>query len=696
MPIRRRVGRKLLEWSEALLGGTRMRSSGSSESAPPITGPGFIESASAIPTVYACANRKALDMARVPLVIGRVKKGEFKPLPETDEPARLFASVNDTIGPTGFWARAHLLKQLTGELFIHLERMGRSRPQELWLFESDRMIVKKGDTRRPKGYEYVLESGNRMALPVENVFHSMLPNPGNQWRGLSPLASTQVYAWLQWYIGKNNVRLMMNGGMPPGWIKFKNFVEADQREELRLELRRRTQGENAHKIGLLWDDAEFIPGATSAKEGEFPALSAEAREHICASFGVPPLYVMNLAHASYANALQQKELYWLSTLDAELDLLAQDITEGILWKHFGDETLEARFDLEKVPAVQDIRLARAMALQGLVAGGLYTQNEAREELGKPKVTGGDSLFIPQVLAPSGFVVPPRSGKADPSRGTKAWIDDPDRHAKRQEQFQGIEAFVPVLERLFIDLADRQEARALAALEKAGPARGKEDEPGDFLDIEFLLEETKAILLRAFADLVARRGQAALDEVVDGDFFDLTVLGVAEWIETVAGEQSKLIVDTLQEQFRQVLAESNAASETQQELATRISEMFDVRRSEALRIAWTEAGKAYNYGTLEGFRQSGVVTQKEWLSAGDDLVRDAHRDADGQKVDLEAFFLVDGELLEFPGAPGGTAANVINCRCAMQPVIDTEAKAARRHKVKVALVGTKDLDEVFAA
>jgi hypothetical protein len=58
--------------------------------------------------------------------------------------------------------------------------------------------------------------------------------------------------------------------------------------------------------------------------------------------------------------------------------------------------------------------------------------------------------------------------------------------------------------------------------------------------------------------------------------------------------------------------------------------------------------------------------KVWESVGDDRVRDAHLEADGQEVPISEPFIVDGESLMFPGDPslGASAGNIINCRCSV--------------------------------
>ncbi len=57
----------------------------------------------------------------------------------------------------------------------------------------------------------------------------------------------------------------------------------------------------------------------------------------------------------------------------------------------------------------------------------------------------------------------------------------------------------------------------------------------------------------------------------------------------------------------------------------------------------------------------------WRTVGDNQVRPAHVEADGQSRGAEGFpgaFLVGGEVLRFPGDPSGSAKNTINCRCSL--------------------------------
>ena len=58
--------------------------------------------------------------------------------------------------------------------------------------------------------------------------------------------------------------------------------------------------------------------------------------------------------------------------------------------------------------------------------------------------------------------------------------------------------------------------------------------------------------------------------------------------------------------------------------------------------------------------------KEWLTARDEKVREAHWAADGQIVRINEPFEVGGEALMWPGDLNGSPGNIINCRCTVNP------------------------------
>ncbi len=122
--------------------------------------------------------------------------------------------------------------------------------------------------------------------------------------------------------------------------------------------------------------------------------------------------------------------------------------------------------------------------------------------------------------------------------------------------------------------------------------------------------------------------------------------------------------------REILAGANAG-EGKSVIAARVDNVLDYSGSEnwpnrASVIAQTECNRHYNSSLLAHAllveRQDGGVYMKEWQTLTDGREREAHLLADHQVRTLHQPYLVDGQLLLFPGDPAGAPENVINCRC----------------------------------
>ena len=115
-----------------------------------------------------------------------------------------------------------------------------------------------------------------------------------------------------------------------------------------------------------------------------------------------------------------------------------------------------------------------------------------------------------------------------------------------------------------------------------------------------------------------------------------------------------------------MIDSTLEGHTVSQTARSIRDMFqDFSSTRALTIARTEVVGANNGAAVEGYRQSNVVPKKEWLSVQDSLVRDTHR-IDTEQVAVNGVF---SNGLRFPGDQRGGAAEVVNCRCTVLPVLE---------------------------
>ena len=126
-----------------------------------------------------------------------------------------------------------------------------------------------------------------------------------------------------------------------------------------------------------------------------------------------------------------------------------------------------------------------------------------------------------------------------------------------------------------------------------------------------------------------------------------------------------VTNTTKEKLRSLLVDASLEEWTVSQTSRNIESMFgDFSRVRSLTIARTEIVGANNGAAIEGYRQSEVVRQKEWLTQIDGLERDSHNAINGEVVALSARF---SNGLKAPGVDG-PAEEVINCRCAVLPVL----------------------------
>ena len=126
-----------------------------------------------------------------------------------------------------------------------------------------------------------------------------------------------------------------------------------------------------------------------------------------------------------------------------------------------------------------------------------------------------------------------------------------------------------------------------------------------------------------------------------------------------------------------IVENGAAYEEVKDAISSVYDKAKNSRGTAMAILWVLI--ANNFGKKEAYRESGVVSGQVWLTAKDDKVRDSHVEADGQIVKLDEKFKVNGEYLEYPGDPSGSAGNIIGCRCTTQGVLTTKIQNAIKNK-----------------
>lgn len=260
--------------------------------------------------VYACVNLIARSAASVSWA---VYAPDGSPV-EGHALSAFLAAPNPQWSASAFYERAfqHLL--LTGNATITKVRGLRDVPAELWPVKPS--LVRPIPSREELigGYE-VKDGASRFNVPAEDMIHLMLPNPDNPLWGLSPLAAghsaietdREALAW-------NRVALA-NRAVADGMLTFNRPLSRQAWLEARYRLRQQHMGaRNARTPYVFGSDARWTAFDRSPVEMDFIEGRKLNREDICAIYGVPPVLVGILDHATYSNFDVAQEVFWRQTL----------------------------------------------------------------------------------------------------------------------------------------------------------------------------------------------------------------------------------------------------------------------------------------------------------------------------------------------------------------------------------------------
>ena len=558
---------------------------------------------------------------------------------------------------------------------------------ELWHLRPDKMEILSSEKEFISAFRFTSQ-GQRQEFAPSKILYGKYYNPNDERYGLSPMraASTSISSSLRAQLW--NLNFFKNSAMPLGLLT--TDYHFNNQDEIDLV---RKNWDLLYKGWDKWGGTAIVGGGLkyetvtpTHKDMLFTELLGKAKEEISSAFGVPMLFLNDSAGVNYANAREYERILWRETMIPEKILVEQAFNK-FLNTNFArsGETLELVLDISQVEALKDDIVKEAEASRVRIHSGQRTIDEEREADGLAPYPDGSgskplfqmsfvpldqvgSVFGPQrVLTAAGrahkaSMLPDAEGRLKHWTATKGLIERLDSRAKR------------IIMAIFTDW--REEMLRRLGDKSAKDITVVEDYLFDLEAGKLVLERTVGPILQEATETGGNRALAMVGEAKSIKSFDMHDPRVAALLAEATKRFRDHVADATWERMKESLVEGIRAGEPMKQLRARVTEQMGHEINNAGTIARTEVLPRYHEGQLEGYRQSEVVEQKEWLSAFTETSRDEHVGANGQTVPLDGYFDVGGEMLQYPGDPGGSAENIINCLCDMLPVID-EQKRARR-------------------
>jgi len=530
--------------------------------------------------------------------------------------------------------------------------------------------------RNEKGTLQVLEGGNWKQIdPKLLVLFPNLSLTGQM--GLSELSTVMDAANMDENAKQVWNNQMNSGGILSGLLSTDVKLSDVELSAMRARWEERYGGvQKAGTMGFLGAGFKFTPMGISAADMKMLEVSKVTKNEIGTAFGVPGIFLGDMESVDYSNAQIQERILYSNTVCPKADRLADRITTFLL-PLLGLKGLTFKFDYSGIEALQANKLERAQIDEINLRTGVVTINEIRERDGyKDKKKWGDAwwtsaMSVPVTSADIAEPVPslPPDAPPVPVDEGKA-IQKGISSETRRIIAKSFLSTVKPQERKFASNTMRvfnAQAKDVVAWveehEKAAPAKTLR---AVLADEDFV--ETWHSLFVAFGKQALEDVAARYDMVVpDGS-------AILKWIRAQESKHSKLVNDTTADEISKILADARANGESIPDMVAKTKQYFDGIAYRAERVARTNVVACNNAAAQDVYVENGVK-QHEWLSTHDGATRGNdpsdecdHVSADGQVVDIGSPFIVSDEELMYPGDSAGSAANTINCRCTILPVI----------------------------
>lgn len=540
------------------------------------------------------------------------------------------------------------------------------------------------------------ELQSTMQFAEKEIVHIRRTNPSSLLWGLSPFTPGRKSVLFNRYSSDYLNSFYVKQATPGLALTLDRNVNEDTALRQLRSFELAYQGrKNARRTLILPKGVDAKPLTHSLSDQKLIEHIEKNRETICGLLKVPK-HELGLQQAGSLGSEEHRlalRNFWESTLIPGMRLI-----EGMLTKHFQNELGEdsfLQFDLSNVEALKDDMAKKATIAKEMLQAGLSI-NEVRTQVWKEdpsEAPGSDEPYVLtsrvslQPQTPANFSQGGDESEDDSGKSLRRKLKISDRVGEirtiRAKQLDQEEArTITALSQAAIDLLINMTERALDVIEKSDKALAKKDLP------------TQTILRRRIQNALGEFDESWENEIAR----TLTAsveLGYDQQLELVFNTEARQEIEALRardedgrraslserglESFDQIsrthtdriigqIAEGQEKGESITDIMRRVANSLGTPGQLAGRaetIARTETLTAVSIGQAAATENASEVIpglQKTWLTAGDDRVRDSHRDLDGDTIAVDEVF--DNGLRHPRDVKGRDPAETINCRCTL--------------------------------
>lgn len=351
------------------------------------------------PTLYACLNRPAQDIGKLPFQLKRLDaNGIWKPVEGNSPFWPVLRKPNNYQTAQQFREAWILSKLMNGNTYVLKRRDNRGIVTSLYVLDPCRvmpLVSDDGSVFYQLNYsasENLLPSdypARQITIPASEIIHDRLNCFHHQLIGVPPMCAAYWPALKNLKILKSSTEFFNNNAQPGGILTAPAGMSDADAQLIRDYWATAYSGENAGKVAVIGADMKFTSFAMKGADSQLVEQMQYSDRQICQPFGIPP-YVVGVGEIPAGMKVDDvMNTYYSLALQAHIEAMEYLLDEGLgISSPMGVE-----LDLE--PLLRMDTAKRGEVWGKLASDGISTPNEARHQFGLGPIEGGDTVYLQQ-------------------------------------------------------------------------------------------------------------------------------------------------------------------------------------------------------------------------------------------------------------------------------------------------------------
>lgn len=341
-----------------------------------------------VPAVWAAKNFLSGTLAGLPLHVYRKSRDGSRKRVKTGVAPILHDAVNDEMSSFNWRMAVFGMVFSHGRGVTYIERDNSGRVVNLFPLDMQRLSIKKQSGRTY--YEYREEGQRAITYRADEVIDIAFMLESDMVTHISPFTRCADAIAMAIAATKYGSKVFNNGGVPPLVLQgpFQSAAGAMRASDDIRDAMARGAQEGERNVLAMPLGHELKPVGLDAEKMQLIELKRFSVEEIARIYSLPPVFLQDLTHGTFSNTEQQDLHFVKHTLKRWIEQAEQEMN----LKLFGrGSNMYVEFNVDGLLR-GDFKTrmeGHALAIQA----GIEMPNEARELENKPRVEGGDRLFI---------------------------------------------------------------------------------------------------------------------------------------------------------------------------------------------------------------------------------------------------------------------------------------------------------------